>query len=293
MFWVEIAVGVGQKVLDLRQASKTKDGIVVESFSPTNITTPPFESAMKEIMEHSGQIDLVPRMAHRLTDSTLGSSNMKGSTNGTANGAPVSSGPPSPVIQKVPPGMGVRPTGIALPPPPIGWGDAIPLPTLVSSGSTPTPTAQLPQPQIQIQKKSAAPPPPIFDPPLSVLVVDDDGLTRKLMTRMLTRLGCTVETADNGKTAYDLAMRAPNPFNLEASATVTTPNSSRLPQTPYLQESDPRYDVIFLDNQMPVMSGVDAVRRLREMKRKDFVVGVTGNALKEDQQEYLEAGVDA
>ena len=34
--------------------------------------------------------------------------------------------------------------------------------------------------------------------PLRVLVVDDDPLTRTLMTRMLTRLGCKVQTCDDG-----------------------------------------------------------------------------------------------
>lgn len=42
---------------------------------------------------------------------------------------------------------------------------------------------------------------------------------------------------------------------------------------------DIKFAVVFLDNQMPVMSGVKAVERLRELGRKDFVVGVTGNAL--------------
>ena len=53
-----------------------------------------------------------------------------------------------------------------------------------------------------------------------------------------------------------------------------------------------RYAVVFLDNQMPVLSGLEAVAKLRAMGRRDFVVGVTGNALLSDQQEYLEAGVD-
>ena len=53
-----------------------------------------------------------------------------------------------------------------------------------------------------------------------------------------------------------------------------------------------KYAVSFLDNQMPVLSGLEAVAKLRTMGRKDFVVGVTGNALLSDQQEYLEAGVD-
>jgi osomolarity two-component system sensor histidine kinase SLN1 len=39
-----------------------------------------------------------------------------------------------------------------------------------------------------------------------------------------------------------------------------------------------KYAVIFLDNQMPVMSGLKAVQKLREIGRKDLVVGVTGQS---------------
>ncbi|KAG8950868.1 hypothetical protein FRC04_007100 [Tulasnella sp. 424] len=142
---------------------------------------------------------------------------------------------------------------------------------------------------------AAQPPPPLpFNPPLNVLVVDDDALTRKLMTRILTRNGCVVQTADNGKSAFDMAINAKTPFNWDSASTTTDAKSNGgVVHTPYLQEMEPKYDVIFLDNQMPVMRGVDTVRRLRAMKRKDFVVGVTGKALKEDQEEYFEAGVDA
>ena len=40
------------------------------------------------------------------------------------------------------------------------------------------------------------------------------------------------------------------------------------------------------------MSGLDTVFCLRHLGRKDLVVGVTGNALLSDQQEYLDVGVD-
>lgn len=40
------------------------------------------------------------------------------------------------------------------------------------------------------------------------------------------------------------------------------------------------------------MSGIEAVRQLRKLGRKDLIVGVTGNALLSDQQEYLTAGVN-
>ena len=101
-------------------------------------------------------------------------------------------------------------------------------------------------------------------PGLPVLVVDDDALTRTMMTRLLTRLGCKVSTAENGEIALEMVLSGNNG----------------------------RFAVVFLDNQMPVMSGLSMVAELRKAGRKDFVVGVTGNALLSDQEEYLEAGVD-
>jgi CheY-like chemotaxis protein len=95
-----------------------------------------------------------------------------------------------------------------------------------------------------------------------VLVVDDDAMTRTMMSRLLTRLGCNVTTAENGEIALEMVL------------------------------GGGRFAVVFLDNQMPVMSGLSMVTKLREAGRKDFVVGVTGNALLLDQEEYLEAGVD-
>ncbi|KAK0202522.1 hypothetical protein DFS33DRAFT_1263543 [Desarmillaria ectypa] len=119
-----------------------------------------------------------------------------------------------------------------------------------------------------------------------VLVVDDDALTRRLMTRMLERLGCCVTTAENGEVALGIL--------LGRSPVTKTPASDN--SVPVLEDLTPptqrRFMVVFLDNQMPVMSGLKTVSHLREVGRRDFVVGVTGNALITDQKEYLEAGVD-
>ncbi|TDL16755.1 hypothetical protein BD410DRAFT_901857 [Rickenella mellea] len=149
------------------------------------------------------------------------------------------------------------------------------------------------------------PPPARLDPSLSpspsrheglkVLVVDDDPLTRKLMTRMLSRLGCIVEVAENGKIALDMIMRGQHEKSPQDNGS-THRNSTGLVSTkpdgdvPVVDVYN--YDVIFLDNQMPVMSGLDTVTALRDINRTDLVVGVTGNALMSDQQEYLDAGAD-
>ncbi|RXW23450.1 hypothetical protein EST38_g2401 [Candolleomyces aberdarensis] len=137
---------------------------------------------------------------------------------------------------------------------------------------------------------------------LNVLVVDDDFLTRALMTRILTRLGCKVTTAENGEIAVDLILGkkgygagASTPgreIEVELGRTVPESSVEHLVQSLGPVPQEIKFAVVFLDNQMPVMSGVKAVERLRELGRKDFVVGVTGNALLSDQNEYLSAGAD-
>lgn len=113
---------------------------------------------------------------------------------------------------------------------------------------------------------------------LPVLVVDDDPLTRMLMKRMLTRLGCRVTTAENGELALQRILG----------------EDARASQPPDITDAgvEEKFAIVFLDNQMPVMSGLEAVGRLRDAGRSDFVVGVTGNALLSDQEEYLDAGAD-
>src|SRR5260221_1473270 len=86
-----------------------------------------------------------------------------------------------------------------------------------------------------------------------------------MMIRLLNRFGCKVSTAKNGEVALEMVL---------------------------LSGHGGRFAVVFLDNQMPVMSGLSMVAKLREAGRNDFVVGVTGDALLSDQEAYLEAGVD-
>ena len=133
-------------------------------------------------------------------------------------------------------------------------------------------------------------------PGLQVLVVDDDRMTRLLMTRMLERLRCVVTTAANGKQALQLL--------LGEEQSVDTPAEEQEPNFPAHGQEVPRdgvsvhtitkekFAITFLDNQMPIMSGVEMVRKLRMLGREDLIVGVTGNALLPDQEEYLEAGAD-
>lgn len=163
------------------------------------------------------------------------------------------------------------------------------------SASAPVPldttTITVPPPTLTRPSISESPSLPAKQP-LTVLVVDDDQLTRKLMTRMLNRLGSVVTTAEHGAMALEMLL---GPMYTPSE---TPTNSLLLPPTPgtgatHQEPSTPHFwDLVLLDNQMPKMSGLEAITRFRTAGRDDLVVGVTGNALIRDQDEYLGAGVD-
>lgn len=136
-----------------------------------------------------------------------------------------------------------------------------------------------------------------FTPGLQVLVVDDDRMTRLLMTRMLERLRCIVTTAANGRQALQLLLGEEQSAGTPADdQDQNFPSDSRdVPRewtSVHAANKEGKFAITFLDNQMPIMSGVEMVRKLRSLGREDLIVGVTGNALLQDQEEYIEAGAD-
>jgi len=93
--------------------------------------------------------------------------------------------------------------------------------------------------------------------PLHALVVDDDFITRQLMSRLLTRLGVSVTCAENGAVALDLILGTENSA---ATSSPSSPNDARTSSnSPDVKLAPPSssgplhahpFDVVFLDNQM-------------------------------------------
>jgi osomolarity two-component system, sensor histidine kinase SLN1 len=170
----------------------------------------------------------------------------------------------------VKPALVERPTYVELPSPqPFSLDTA----TATASSST-SASPQSPFSLSHSRKSSTTP--TILDPGLEVLVVDDDPLTRMLMKRLLSRLGCNVSTAENGEIALELILGSGGSNYTPSTDHSAGPVSE---QSSSVKSDDSKYHVIFLDNQMPVLSGLKTIEKLREVGRGDFVVGVTGKRL--------------
>lgn len=97
-----------------------------------------------------------------------------------------------------------------------------------------------------------------------ILVAEDDRLNRTLLEAVLVKLGCTVDLVENGRDALAAARQD-------------------------------RYDLIFMDVQMPKMDGLTAIQRIRRREHGGArvpIVVLTAMVRSEDRQRCLLAGAD-
>ncbi len=99
---------------------------------------------------------------------------------------------------------------------------------------------------------------------VSILMVEDNMLNQKLARFMLTKAGYRLEIANNGREAVDMFTTDPM-----------------------------RYDLIFMDVNMPVMDGLEATEVLRQRGYHEIpIIAVTADAMKEDRQRCLDSGMN-
>ena len=99
---------------------------------------------------------------------------------------------------------------------------------------------------------------------LKILVVDDDELGRRLMRVILTHEGHQVEVAANGRDALEAV-------------------------------KNNKFDIVFMDLNMPEMDGIEASRQIRAWEKGDshtFIVALTASYLPEIGEALFDAGMD-
>jgi len=99
---------------------------------------------------------------------------------------------------------------------------------------------------------------------ISVLLVEDNPVNQRVATRILEKLGCTVDLAEDGTKAMEMFHH--------------------------------NYDVILMDCQMPIMDGFEATRNIRAKEAmlggKNLIIALTANTIEGDKRKCIEAGMD-
>jgi hypothetical protein len=103
---------------------------------------------------------------------------------------------------------------------------------------------------------------------LKLLLAEDNLVNQKVFLKQLQNLGYQADAVANGQEVLELLDKIP-------------------------------YDLIFMDCQMPILDGLEATKEIRRRPVSSFakhqqpvVIAITANAMKEDQQICLDAGMD-
>jgi CheY-like chemotaxis protein len=99
-----------------------------------------------------------------------------------------------------------------------------------------------------------------------LLVVEDNPINQRVAQHMLTRLGHSVDVVQNGREALERLARE-------------------------------RYDLVFMDCQMPEMDGFEATKSIRSptstvLEHNVPVIAMTANAFSEDRERCLAVGMN-
>jgi len=151
---------------------------------------------------------------------------------------------------------------------------------------------------------------------MKVLVVDDNPVNLKVVSKMLARLGIEPEMANNGQEAVELIEKKMALMQLQGEGRVEGESADGatgpvldgvlaepLPTTTMEGDEDVSkkhfvpYDLIFMDVWMPKMNGLDATTYIRERlsgqsSDRPYVISMTACVMEGDREKCIAAGMN-
>jgi CheY-like chemotaxis protein len=116
----------------------------------------------------------------------------------------------------------------------------------------------------------------------TILIVEDNLVNQKVLSKQLRNLGFVVEIANNGQESIDFLKRTTFWDQLPSAET-----QDNLPLT-----------LILMDIEMPIMSGTEATREIRSLTASGHIrkhvpiIAITANARREQIAQARESGMD-
>jgi CheY-like chemotaxis protein len=121
---------------------------------------------------------------------------------------------------------------------------------------------------------------------LKILVVDDSAPNRKMLCRILSRKNAVCEQAEDGLVALNMveklisALPESDSYQIDIESAMSGNSDTR------------NYDIILMDYQMPNMDGPTAIKEIRNIGFKGFVLGLTGHGDESSKDRMISAGAD-
>ena len=127
---------------------------------------------------------------------------------------------------------------------------------------------------------------------MHALVVEDSKVARTMLVKLLKSLKCTTEEAEDGAMAVDMVSAIINYENDHSNDSTERQNNTFDGTEATHVFKPPSFDFILCDSVMPLMDGPTAVQKIRAMGYDKPIIGVTGNTLPEQIQDFMEHGAD-
>lgn len=139
---------------------------------------------------------------------------------------------------------------------------------------------------------------------LHVLVVEDNLVNQRVLAKQLKNLGCFVSVANHGREALDYLPQTTRWNHVHPSPPlVSQEQPPHIPSTGCTSSMQGNagsiaLDVILMDWEMPIMNGLSAVAKIRELEKDRVlqgripVIGVTANVRQQQIETAMMAGMD-